>query len=86
MAPTRSSLCNFFPLRIYCTERVIVFMHTIQKPATEKILVRGLQNTEISEHMLLCMLYTWVVNHIPMVSLTISLNIAVGNSKIVCSV
>ena len=47
------SLCNYFPLRIHCNERVSVFMHAIQKPATEKILEKGLQ---ISEHMLLCMM------------------------------
>ena len=48
------SLCNYFPLRIRCNERVSVFMHVIQKSATEKFsLVKGLQ---ISEHMLLYMM------------------------------
>ena len=31
-----SSLYNYFPLRIQCSETVSVFIHAIQKPATEK--------------------------------------------------
>ena len=30
------SLCNYFPHRIHCNERVSVFMHAIQKPTIEK--------------------------------------------------
>ena len=58
--------------------RVSVFVYAVQKPATEIILVKGLQ---ISEHMLLrhhvlhdvitTMHVTRVVNHIPMVMNTI---------------
>jgi len=49
------SLCNYFLLRIHCNETVSVFMHAIQKPASEKILEKGLQ---ISEHMLLSMMWS----------------------------
>ena len=34
--PLVLSLCNYFPFGIHCNERVNVFMHAIQKPATEK--------------------------------------------------
>ena len=68
------SLYHYFPLRIQCNETVSAFMYAIQKPAAEKILVKGLQ---ISEHMLLrhhvlhhvitTIHAIRVVNHIPMV-------------------
>jgi len=46
------SLCNYSH-RIRYNEIVSVFLHAIQKPATEKILEKGLL---IGEHMLLCMM------------------------------
>ena len=49
------SLCNYFPHRINCNEIVCVFLHAIQKPATEKILEKGLQ---ITERMLPCMIWS----------------------------
>jgi len=70
-------------------------MYAIQKPATEKILVKGLQ---ISEHMLLRddvlhhMITTIhvtrvrVVNHIPMVRNTIFKILPLASSKNICSV
>jgi len=74
---TGLSLCNNFTFRIHCNERVSMFMHAIQKPTTEKILMKGLQ---ISEHMLLYMHdvintihVTQAVGHIPMVRLTLYL-------------
>ena len=76
---------KYFPLRTHCNERVSVFMHAIQKPATEKILVKGLQ---ISEHMLSTMHdvihVTRAVNHIPMARNTKTLQL--GSGKNVCSV
>jgi len=47
------SLYNYFPHRIHYNEIVSIFLHAIQKPATEKILEKGLQ---ITEHILLCMI------------------------------
>ena len=85
------SLCTYFPLRIHCNERVSVFMHAIQQPATEKILVKGLQ---ISEYMHVTMddvintiHVTRAVNHIPMVRNTILFKtLQLGSSKNICSV
>ena len=84
------SIIKYLPLRNQCNKTVNVFMYAIQKPATEKILVKG---SKISEHMLLRdnVLYhtihiTREVNHIPMVRNTIFKILQLGSSKNVCSV
>ena len=89
---TWSYLSIYFPLRIQCNETVKAFMYAIQKPSTEKILVKGLQ---ISEHMLLrdhvlhhviaTIHVTRVINHIPMIRNTIFKILQLGSSKNVCS-
>ena len=69
------SLCNYFPLRIHYNERVSVFMHTIQRPATEKNSCEGVTD-QWTYYYAWCDQHnsvTRAVNYIPMVSLTLYL-------------